>query len=164
MDVNKDIIPLISALTALVAVIVGPLITTRVAHKTIISPMRQAWINNLRDAIADFLATSEKSAFKTYKSVETDIETKKARQKIFERLAHIEAKIKLMINPDEPDHIKLLAAIAELKDWSHDDELSHEEAKELDEGKSSNFEKKQQAIVNISRRILKEEWEVVKAG
>jgi RecJ-like exonuclease len=110
------------------------------------------------------LATSEKSDFKSSKSEETDLEAKKTRQKIYVRLAHIEAKIKLMINPDESDHIKLLTAIAELKDWSRDDELSYEEATEQDEGTPSNFKKKQQIIVNISRRILKEEWEVVKAG
>lgn len=164
MDMSKDIIPLVSALTALVAVFVGPMVTSRVAHKTVISPMRQAWINNLRDAIAEFLATAEKAAFQYYKSNETDLDKKKARQKIYERLAHIEAKIKLMINPDESDHTELLNKIAALKDWSGDNELSYEEMADQDEGELSNFEKRQQAIVDISRKILKEEWEVVKAG
>lgn len=164
MDVSKDIIPLVSALTALVAVFVGPIVTSRVAHKTVISPMRQAWINNLRDAIAAFLATAEKADFQYYKSNETDLDKKMARQKIYERLAHIEAKIKLMINPDESDHTELLNKIAALKDWSGDNELSYEEMADQDEGEPSNFEKRQQAIVDISRKILKEEWEVVKAG
>ncbi|MHB8058417.1 MAG: hypothetical protein ACYDHC_11055 [Desulfuromonadaceae bacterium] len=164
MDVNRDIIPLISAITALVAVLVGPIVTIRVAHKTVISPMRQVWINNLRDAIADFLATAEKSDFQYYKHGETDLNKRKARQKIWERLSHIEAKITLMINPDESDHLELLAAITGLMCWSGDNELSYEKMTEQDEGELSNFEKRRQTIVNISRKILKEEWEVVKAG
>src|SRR5277367_5082703 len=53
---------IISSLTALVAVIVGPLIQLRVAKRqirsTTISANRQAWINTLRDNLATIRAYS----------------------------------------------------------------------------------------------------------
>lgn len=160
MDSNNNFLSIISALTALIAVFVGPMITLRVSNKTIISPMRQAWINNLRDLIAEFLATTEKSAFKAY-IPETDIKMKKARQKIYERLFHIESKISLMINPDETNHTDLLKAIIVLKNAEAPTMI---EIESLEEGEPTNFELKQQAVIRMSRTILKEEWDVVKYG
>ena len=53
MDTNN-----ISAITALVAVIIGPIISWYIAKRQIIASTvtisRQQWINTLRDAIADF--------------------------------------------------------------------------------------------------------------
>jgi uncharacterized Tic20 family protein len=60
----KEIIPILSLITAILAVFVGPLISWRItkrqiasslkaANKQIVAPMRQAWINSLRDMIAE---------------------------------------------------------------------------------------------------------------
>ncbi|MFZ4857453.1 MAG: hypothetical protein ACOYL3_13750 [Desulfuromonadaceae bacterium] len=164
MDVYKEVIPVFSAITALLAVFFGPMVTLKVAKKTIISPMRQAWINSLRDLIACFLAISERSEFKYYKSTEADETKKKERQKIYERLVHLESKISLMINSQENDHIRLLSEIKAMKVWTYDEESSFEEMNMLTSGELTNFDKKHQAITKISRTILKKEWEVVKNG
>lgn len=60
----NDSIPVLSLIVAALAVFVGPIISWRVAkrqiesssavaNKQIIAPMRQAWINSLRDAMAE---------------------------------------------------------------------------------------------------------------
>ena len=53
-------ISIIAAFTALVAVIVGPIVSFKIAKRQIsastVTISRQHWINDLRDAIADFNA------------------------------------------------------------------------------------------------------------
>ena len=45
---------IVAAFTALVAVAVGPFLTIRASKTQMLGPMRQAWINSLRDTIAEF--------------------------------------------------------------------------------------------------------------
>jgi hypothetical protein len=65
----KEIIPILSLITAILAVFVGPLISLRItkrqiasslnaANKQIVAPMRQAWINSLRDMIAEISSSA----------------------------------------------------------------------------------------------------------
>ena len=60
----KELIPILSLVVAILAVLVGPIISwkiakrhvassLKIANKQIVAPMRQAWINSLRDLIAE---------------------------------------------------------------------------------------------------------------
>jgi len=53
----KDYISLGSLLIALVAIFLGPMINFKISNRQVIAPMRQAWINSLRDNIAEFIST-----------------------------------------------------------------------------------------------------------
>ena len=58
-----ELISLLSALVALVAVIVGPIVTWRIAKRqiqaSVVSANRQNWINDLREAVAGFITNSK---------------------------------------------------------------------------------------------------------
>jgi len=96
-------------IVAALAVLFGPLISlwiakrqiassAEVTNKQITAPMRQAWINTLRDLVAEltgdtlhyFTAGHESEGYKN-----------------FQRLTFLESKIQLMLNPNEADHQRL---------------------------------------------------------
>src|SRR4029077_2398278 len=118
-------IPTLSLIIAVLAVFFWPLISLRiakrqiessasVANKQITAPMRQAWINGLRDLVAE-LTSSALHYFKAghdFKGYEN-----------FQRLTFLESKIQLMLNPNEEDHQKLEWMIQEMmKALQRDDE------------------------------------------
>ena len=74
------------------------------ANKQIIAPMRQAWINKLRDLVAELISLSQR-----YYAVDDSFTNEG-----YQRLVLLEAKIKLMLNPQEPPHQKLEKAIREI--------------------------------------------------
>jgi hypothetical protein len=109
-------IPTLSLIVAVLAVFFGPLISlwlakrqiassAEVANKQIIAPMRQAWINNLRDHVAELTGDAlhyftAGHDFKGYQNLQ--------------RLTFLESKIQLMLNPNEPDHQRLEWMIREM--------------------------------------------------
>jgi len=146
-------IPILSLIVALLAVFVGPLITLRiarqqtttslaVANKQIIAPMRQAWINRLRDLLAEFTSTSLHYFVAGYED-RTDAE--------YLRLTLLEHETQLMLNANEEDHRRIeglmrrmINAIECGRDGEDDFWLSHP------------------ALMNLSREVIKREWDRVK--
>lgn len=148
----KDYIPMISALTALVAVVIGPLITLRVSKRQVFAPMRQAWIYDFRKLISEFIACSAAlHSFHNRNSFLTDSEKKE----IYNRLVHLEAEISLYLNSKESDHIKLIELTSEMVDLTHKKDVSNKDIMVL----SGECELK---ITKISRKIIQKEWNVVK--
>ena len=110
-------IPVLSLIVAALAVFVGPTISwwvakrqiessletakrqtatsLEVANKQIIAPMRQAWINSLRDLLSE-LTSSALHYFVSGYDGRTDTE--------YQRLTLLNYKVKLMLNPFEKDH------------------------------------------------------------
>lgn len=147
------IIPILSLVVAAVAVFVGPLISRRiarrqimssleVANKQIIAPMRQAWINGLRDLLAE-LASSAHHYFVAGFEERTDEE--------YRRLSLLEHKIQLMLNPKEEDHRNL-------------EQLIRTMIAALDRGKEggNDFVDTHPMVMKLSREVLKREWDRVK--
>jgi len=108
---NEQLIPLLSLLVALLAVFFGPLISwaiskrqisssLEVANKQIVAPMRQAWINSLRDLLSE-ISSSALHYYVAGFEDRTDEE--------YRKLTLLEHKITLMMNPEENDHKELLA-------------------------------------------------------
>lgn len=157
------LISLVSAATALVASIVGPFVTVSVAKKQInanvVSVNRQKWIDSLRDLIAELIslmvavvvvkANRQGTWDRGFSAVR---ENPKLLQKL-ERIVLVQWKIRLLINPNEADHMELYQTI-----MSAFLRLQEEGAHE-DEGKAD-FEH----ITALSQAILKREWQRVKAG
>lgn len=149
----KEIIPILSLITAILAVFVGPLISWRItkrqiasslkaANKQIVAPMRQAWINSLRDMIAEISS----SALHYYRAGFEDREDAE-----YKRLTELEERISLMLNFMEDDHKKL-----------HD--LIRKMLNALSRGKEGDgeFITTHPEVLALSRDILKREWNRVK--
>ena len=110
----SEITQLVTASAAVLAVVVGPYITYRIAgHQirasivsgtrqikaSVVSANRQVWINNLRDSIADFLAKAT-IAWSLNRSEHADDKSLPR----LEEIIRLGIKIELLLNPIEPDH------------------------------------------------------------
>ena len=157
------VISLISACTALVASIVGPLVTLVVAKRqfnaTVLSANRQKWIETLRDLLAELssllvAALVVKFEWKDKWNQGLGPITKDAAMfGKLERIVLVQWKILLLTNPAETDHQQLNQAIetalTRLKaEGAHDAESEADLA----------------SITRLGQAILKREWERVKRG
>lgn len=150
---------LVSALTALVAVLVGPAVQLYVAKRQItgstVATFRQQWINARRDEIAAYIGEWSRAAIH-WQRREGDSEDD--RYDRLQVLARHESKIALLINPQEADHVELMQLIkgaTELAGKEFAGVASADVLKSLDETRGK--------IEAKSQRILKREWNRVKA-
>lgn len=127
-----------SAIFAGVAVVVGPW----ASHRQAIATMRQAWINNLRDDVAD-LSSRAMYYYFTRHNDRSEVD--------YLRLAFLEHKIALMLNLEEADHNALVQHIQimlrAVRQTPVDNKL---------------FDDSHFGVLETSRRILKREWDRVK--
>lgn len=97
----------VAALTGLAAVVVSPMVAyasiRHQARSSFLPEMRQAWINNLRDVVAEYsgLMNSLNQARSLGHQTYDDIYPK------LQKSMELESKLMLMINPTEADHKKL---------------------------------------------------------
>ena len=157
------LISLVSACTALVASIVGPLVTLSVARRqfnaNVLSNNRQKWIETLRASIAELIsllvgalvikATWKGSWDKGLNALQS---TPEMREKL-ERAILVQWNIRLLINPTEPDHQLLYKAI--------EDTFARLQAEQTDEQAT---ERDIESIATLAQAILKREWQRVKRG
>jgi hypothetical protein len=149
----KELIPILSLVTAILAVFVGPFISWKIAkrqvaaslkaaNKQIVAPMRQAWINSLRDLIAEISSSALHYHL-------TGFENRKDEE--YKRLTDLEGKMSLTLNLLEDDHKQLhdltrrmLNALERGKEGSHDFTTIHPE------------------VLALARGVLKREWNRVR--
>jgi hypothetical protein len=148
-----DAIPILSLVVAVLAVFVGPLISwvitkrqleaaVRIASLQIVAPMRQTWINELRQKLSEF-SSSALHYFVAGFENRTDAE--------YKRMAALEHEIALMLSPDDqPEHGELLQAIRKML-----------AALETASTRSDEFVEAQNKAEDLSRSILKTEWQNV---
>ena len=161
---------IILALTALVAVVVGPVVSLHIAKRqflvsldiakrqfnaSVLSVNRQEWINTLRDQISELVADT----ILLRQEVE---QYQQEPGRLFARAGRVlrcSFKIKLLINPKEADHVNLVESIDRLMI------LVVKSAKKVeDKNIDSQFRVIRDEIVSKSQEILKREWERVKEG
>jgi len=152
----NEIVVVITASTALGAVIFAPLVSMWIAQKqirvSVLSNNRQAWINQLRELIAEYLSITSFVHIIDWNNMQREDHNKNMK-----RLIMIVSKVKLMLNPKEEDHVRLLKFLDELA-------LGSAKAK-INEDRNKNLEMLQfnhNEVVNLSQIILKREWERVK--
>lgn len=150
----SEIISFLALLVALVAVIVGPVVTLKVAKRQIVSPIRQKWIDDLRELISEYLSECEKLMVLGDDGLLNKEETD---EKIFARLLYLEQKLKLMLNPNEGKHNELLTIVEELTE-----EIHHGVGNKVSD--VVDFGDKLRRATKVSQNILKEEWVRVKSG
>ena len=149
----KDAIPILSLVIALLAVFFVPILSwfvarrqtatsLAVANKQITAPMRQAWINTLRDLTAELTSRSLHYFVAGFED-RTDAE--------YQQLTLLEHKIALMLNATEPDHQQFEQAIRKMV-------ASLERGKFMD----ADFIQASEQTRALARAIFKHEWNRVK--
>lgn len=145
----------ISALTALVAVIVGPSVSVYLAkrqiHASVVSSNRQKWIDNLRDQLSEIITSIRILGLHRNMG---NIEQEEFDRRL-EKLVLMETKINLLLNPLESDHKAISETI-------------HKAIEKLFAGDER---EKRVAVTELSTSlmaqaqvILKREWQRVKLG
>ena len=151
---KSDLISIISLTIAAIAIFFGPLISiiitnktlklnSKIASKSLISPIRQQWIDNLRNTIIELLAKSHHYCVSG---------TEDREDEEYYRIIELEKKIILLINSKEEDNNKLLEKISEMLDNLYKGGMKSDIL----------FWEKHNEIIQISQSILKREWERVK--
>lgn len=144
----------LSALTALVAVVLSPIISIYVARRqiraSVVSSNRQKWIDQLRDRLSELITGIR---FLNLRRQSKNISEKEFVDK-FNELFLLETRINLLLNPNEGDHKELSGKIRKAIEKIF-------EEKESDE---PHVVKLTNEVMNLSQGILKREWERVKRG
>ncbi len=159
----SSVVSLVSACTALVAAIAGPVITLTVARRqfsaTVISANRQKRIDTLRDTLAELISLV--SAALVVKSMWKDkwdhgrgpLNADPAMLEKFERIVLAQSKIELLINPIDADHQRL--------DETIETAISRLRVEESVEAETQHDIR---TITRLGQTILKREWQRVKIG
>jgi hypothetical protein len=154
-------ITLVTASTALIAAVAGPIVSVVVARQqiraSVISNNRERWVETLRDSVAEYVALvlsasiARQTMGQEYPRV---LGADRALLEIAERIALVKNKIMLMINPNESRHGELCHAIevAYLTLVSEEPQPLMKMRAETD------------AITRAGRAVLKAEWQRVKRG
>ena len=158
-----SIVSLVSASTALVASIIGPVVTLTVARRqynaTVISASRQKWIETLRDMLAELIALIRaalvvKSKWKDkWDRGRGPLNADPAMLEKFEHIVLSQSKIELLTNPTDADHHLLYEAI--------ETAISRLRAEESLEAETRSDV---QTITRLGQAILRREWQRVKVG
>lgn len=146
-----EVLAILFAATALSAVVLGPIVSLWAARRqsrvTVLSSNRQAWINTLRDLLAECMAISGFIHIADWSGrKQSEFDEK------MERFALVVSKIRLMLNPKEQDHKRLDGMLGELMN-------SMRSLNEKDAFKGAQIMKD---FVPLTQTILKREWERVK--
>jgi hypothetical protein len=157
-------------MTALVAVIVSPLVSWFIAKHQItasnVSSKRQVWIDELRRDVAKALAFTSRIEDLKRPSPELGEEEQ---LDVFDRKMNAELqtvellmRIKLRLNPNEQEHNDLIAAFRELANAGPDPQPGETDA---DRQKLlTKFRAERDNVLGITQTILKSEWDRVRKG
>jgi hypothetical protein len=147
----------ISAATALVALMVGPLLSLYVAKRqiaaSVISNERKEWIGNLRHNIASFLATIS-SVLTQHAWIQT-LERPWLKAKA-DDLFVFKAEISLLLDHDDGAHVKFNELLNETMTSFITFVKEPTEARKLD------LVERMNDIVTVAHRVVSEEWKLVR--
>jgi hypothetical protein len=163
LDLVRKYAAEISALTALVAVFVGPLVTYLIARRqlfgNLIALNRIRWVEDLRVNVAEFVAVyaAHLQLIREWRAEKDTTEKSKLRTKVAASAANtsrLRALLRLRLNPQEDKHRELLELL----------DRSLENSDLLLKGKPATMPLREfgQSIIEVSRRILKTEWDRAK--
>jgi hypothetical protein len=155
-------ISLITAMTALVASVMGPLVTLSVARRqfraNVISTNRQKWIETFRDRVSELLSLMNAAQLIKRHSNESWRGGMGAAANMgvadkFEKAFMALSEIRLLTNASDPEHQLLNDALAAALAHLQHDELRDQELDACVE-----------EITSIGRTIIRQEWARVKRG
>jgi len=161
---DATLVSFVSACTALVASVVGPVVTIAVSKRQInadvISANRQKWIETLRDTMAEIISLMValrvvKQEWKgPWNRGRDAIAADRSLITKLERIILVSWKIRLLINPAEADQAELVRRIEACFNRLEVDDVDDEEATRADI----------EEITRLSQTILRAAWARVKTG
>jgi hypothetical protein len=159
MDVVS--IALVTASTALVSAVVGPMVSYVIAHRQIranlISSNRERWAEALRDSLAEYVALLISASIVKEKLGDDPLKAVSDRRdllEIVERIILVKNKIMLMSNPNDESHAELCQAV----------DATYEALKTEDPEAPKRIRSAAEAITRAGREVLRLEWVRVKRG
>jgi hypothetical protein len=151
MDTYAGIAAIISAMTALVAVFVGPVMTARIQRRGRLSGMRETWINDLRKTLSSVVSHAEACAAMLVQSREINEDFKRT----YDFLVQLEGKAKMMLNPKESDHRRLQEKLEQIVALVNDQTI--QSAAKMDKTRTLTTE-----MIPIAQAVFKEAWDKAK--
>lgn len=154
---------LITATTALVASVMGPIVTLKVARRqfraNVISTNRQKWIETFRDRLSELLSLMNAAQIikrhwlGSWRGGVGPIQANLQLAEKFERAHMALAEIQLLTSAGDPDHQRLNDALAAaLSHLQHDEPREDELAASVED------------VIALGRTILRDAWARVKQG
>lgn len=163
---TNNLTAIAAILTALAAVVIAPLATffvTRLQIRAnVISANRQAWIDKLREELAELfgLLTWLHNQSTTRLSIGSPYEQEKTT-----RIRLLLNKVILRLNPAERDNQTLLDLLTKLDIEAEKSNVRRSNLAEPEStARSENFDKLMDQAVAVAQTILKTEWKRVKTG
>ncbi|WP_079416143.1 hypothetical protein [Thiomonas intermedia] len=176
----KDYATFIPMIIALLAVFFGPLMMFWLGRRQIkmqeaiakrqiadsISAKRQAWINELRAEMAEYLTVTARC--NDLRRPAPNLTPEQAEKNFAEfatcnsRAHELGVRIKLRMNPEEDDHNKLDGLLKALADASPDPPAG--ETEEQAKASIARFNEARGEVIAFMQKLLKKEWERVKKG
>lgn len=126
----------------------GTIIAALVGHWTAIWSHRQAWINALRDDIAEFFKSVEKMNYVIKDYLQDSAATEEKRRDARIAVLFVYGRIRLRLNRTEDRHIELETKLGQFVNEPLSQVLA--DGNRIDE------------TIDLARRILKDEWEATK--
>ena len=148
ISILRDNVSVISAVTALVAVLLSPLWTSRLAKKQILAPMRERWIDKLRGLVCEYISVIDHFELLRI-SPDRQVSDGELRD-VSKQMLLLTSQIELMVNPTEHRHKELTSTLRDIRRLLFDlrREGRHDELKRL-----------RKSAVAMSQGILKWEWD-----
>lgn len=119
--IDPVVVGLVSAVTALVASITGPLVTLHIGRSqiraSVLAANRQKWIEAFRDAVSAFcshVAVIVHSRERVLREGRLHLAADPEMMRRFEALVLVFTKIRLLTDPTDPEHRQLLQVMHEL--------------------------------------------------
>jgi hypothetical protein len=160
--IDPQLVGLVSAATALVASIAGPLTTLHIGRlqirASVLSVNRQKWIDSFREAVANFCAQTAALVHLREKVVSDGrlhVSSEPEVIKRFETLVRTLAQIRLLADPLDGQHCQILALMQ--------DQVRAMKVAPADADIAPQIEAMGSQIVELSVGILRKEWERVKS-
>jgi len=156
---NVTLVTILSLVTAMLAVLFGPLISwfiakrrddisLKVAKKQVVAPIRQKWIDRLRDLIAEMLSIAH--YYHIAQAGDDSPEGEEAETEVHKKMLFLQREVELMINPKESEHRELAERLGKLAFGLNDRENWYSFGTQITEA------------TELAQRILKTEWTRVK--
>jgi hypothetical protein len=145
---------IVPAITTIAGATIGAAISYLVGKQqfnaNVVSANRQSWINTLRDTVSEY--QSSVTGMIVFLSV-GKINSNEFHER-FDRLEFLGSKIRLLLNPCEKNHQKLVEIVTVLRSINADP--TEEEIKKM--------RSQQDELTEVTQKVLKSEWERVKKG
>lgn len=144
------VVAYISAAIALVSVIVGPIMISKISKIQLLFQIRQQWIEDLREAMSEILSECQKTII-LYEG-QGLLNKKDTDEKLLGRLLYLEQKLRLILNPVDNDHIELMKHVRKIT-----------EAAQRGSGDLVDFGTSVGHAAEITQKIIKDEWSRIKS-